>query len=85
MTCPTCQYPMTASTCENPGCAENPSIPQSTKDRWALERTQREADEAERNKMARLWGASFHRSTPTTEDAVLDDIIARAKGPWPVE
>lgn len=55
--CPTCQYPYSGSSCDNPGCTANPAIPASTKDAWleAAERSRMERAERDMIYRARGW------------------------------
>jgi len=53
-TCSICGYPYDGLTCANPGCTANPSVPADIKKRWATERQQREAEEAERAMIRRV-------------------------------
>jgi len=52
--CPTCRYPFEKGICRNPGCSANPNVSQETKERWAQDKTRRDAEEAERARIRKI-------------------------------
>jgi hypothetical protein len=59
MTCATCGYPTSSSECDNPACAGNPSIPAHIKQQRAEQAIKQAAEQAEREKLARIRNACF--------------------------
>lgn len=45
--CKACGYPHSEAFCDNPGCVENPTVPEFMKARWREDKARREAEEAE--------------------------------------
>lgn len=63
-TCPECTYPYPGA-CENPMCLANPTLSDAARDSIVARRDAYRAEQAERERMARLREQSFTRRAPT--------------------
>lgn len=53
--CEICGYvSRRADCCDNPGCTANPSVSAAQKEAWRVERERRDAEQAERDRIAAI-------------------------------